>query len=196
MFIRRSTSLSPIFLWSILAVPAMMMVVSWTRGNADAADLLHPTGEFSARLMIVAMMVGPLVAIFGPRRWTQWMMRHRRAFGVAAFGYALLHLVFYVIDMETLDFMLAEIGAPGIWTGWIAFFLMLVPAAISNEWSVRSLRRNWKHIQRLVYLVAFLTVVHWAFLSYSIIPAAIHFAPLLLLNLFRIAKITKKRTML
>ncbi len=196
MFIRRYTSLSPIFLWGILAVPAVMMVIGWTRGNADAADLLHPTGEFSVRLMIVAMMVGPLVAIFGPRRWTQWMMRHRRAFGVAAFGYALLHLVFYVIDMETLDFMLAEIGAPGIWTGWIAFFLMLVPAAISNEWAVRSLRRNWKHIQRLVYLVAFLTVVHWAFLSYSIIPAAIHFAPLLLLNLFRIAKITKKRTML
>ena len=196
MISRFRKPLSPFLLWGILAVPAVLMVMGWMRGDSDAADLLHPTGEFSARLMIVAMMVGPLIAIFGPRRWTLWMMRHRRGFGVAAFGYALLHLVFYVIDMETLDFMLAEIGAPGIWTGWIAFFLMLVPAVISNEWAVKTLRRNWKRIQRLVYVVAILTVVHWALLSYSIIPAAIHFAPLLLLNLFRIAKITKKRTML
>ncbi len=181
------------FVWAILAIPAVLMAGTYARGETGAMDLLHPSGETSARLMIAAMMLGPLAALIGSRRWLSWLIQRRRALGVAAFGYALLHLAFYVIDMQRLDDMLAEIDAPGIWTGWLAFLLMLPPALASNEAAVRALRRNWKTVQRLLYAVALLTAVHWALLSYTLVPAAIHFAPLALLHILRFTKVQQRR---
>src|SRR3546814_9966832 len=52
-----------------------------------------------------------LSILFPNQRWIAWLMRRRRALGVAAFGYAVLHLVFYLIDMETLKNILAEFWA-------------------------------------------------------------------------------------
>jgi len=163
------------------------MVISVATGTY-AGDLLHPSGETSARLMLIAMMIGPAVRLWPGRRWLGWALRHRRPVGVAAFGYAALHLLFYLIETETLHYLLAEIGAPGIWTGWAAFFLMLLPALASNDKSMRLLRRWWKPVQRLLYLVVLLTVVHWALLIYEWGPALIHVAPLALLYVASLLK--------
>ena len=175
-------------LWVILSVPALMMLYGYGSGRADAIDLLHPSGEFSARLMILAMMIGPLVAIFGAKGWLIWLTQRRRSLGVAAFAYALLHLVFYIIDMETLKDIMAEFWALGIWTGWVAFVLMLIPAVISNDGAMRALRRNWKRIQQLAYGAAVLTLVHWIFIDNDLGPALVHFVPLALLQAARFLK--------
>lgn len=102
-------------LWAVLAVHRYATVPGIWPG-----DLLVSTGEWSARMIIVAPMLTPLGQLFPANRALRWLIRHRRAFGVAAFGYALLHLAFYILDMESVAAMLAEIGAPGIWTGWLA----------------------------------------------------------------------------
>lgn len=183
-----------LLLWLILSVPGVMMVYGFGSGRIDAADLLHPSGEFSARLMIIAMMIAPLIALFGRQGWLMWLLTQRRSLGVAAFGYALLHLVLYVIDMETVKDMLAEIDALGIWTGWIAFILMLIPALISNEASVRALRRSWKRVQMLVYPAAILTLVHWIFIHNNLITALAHFVPLILLWGARFIKTASRQT--
>ena len=105
----------------------------------------------------------------------------RRALGVAAFGYAVLHLVFYVIDMGNVDDMLAEFLALGIWTGWAAMLLFLPLAVTSNDASMRVLKADWKRLQRLVYPAAVLVLVHWIFIHNNLGPALVHFAPLALL---------------
>ncbi|MEK6637873.1 MAG: ferric reductase-like transmembrane domain-containing protein, partial [Pseudomonadota bacterium] len=128
---------SRMFLWALLSLPALAMLIGYGRGQVSALELLHPTGEFSARLMIVAMMLSPLVALLGPKPWLNWFVKRRRYFGVAAFGYALLHLAFYVIDMESVANMLAEIGALGIWTGWFAMLLFVPLALTSNNAAMR-----------------------------------------------------------
>ena len=165
-----------------LILPLVMIVRS--SGNEDwvLADAIPPTGEAAALLMFAAMAIGPLARIFGVRhRWMQWAMQKRRWIGVAAFGYAILHLALYILDMGALDLMLAEIGAPGIWTGWLAFLLMALPAAASNDRAMRLLRRWWKPVQRLLYPVVALTVVHWALLMYDWAEPLVHVAPMLLL---------------
>ena len=174
-------------LWLIVSIPGVMMAYGYGSGRADAIDLLHPSGEFSARLMILAMMIGPSIALFGNKGWLVWLMQRRRTLGVAAFGYALLHLMFYVIDMGTLKDIVAEITAFGIWTGWLATIAMMIPAIISNEASVRKLKRMWKRIQQLVYPAALLTLLHWVFIDNDIGPAIVHFAPLTLLYAARFA---------
>lgn len=174
--------------WLLLSLPAILLVSGWWQGRIDSMDMLHPTGEWSARLMILAMVLGPLWSILGLKRWLNWLVARRRAIGVAAFSYAVLHLLFYLIDMGNLDDILAEWLAPGIWTGWAAFALMLPLALTSNDASMRWLRAGWKRLQRLVYPAALLTLLHWIWVHNSYAGALAHFVPLGLLLLARFIK--------
>ena len=167
------------------------MLSGYQNGAIATIDLLHPTGEWSARLMIVAMMLSPLVAIFGPRPWLNWLVRRRRALGVAAFAYAVLHLVFYIVDMGNLDDILAEFWALGIWTGWVAMLLFVPLALTSNDASMRALKAGWKRLQRLVYPTAILVLVHWIFIDNDIVPALVHFIPLTLVLAARLFSVHK-----
>jgi sulfoxide reductase heme-binding subunit YedZ len=141
-------------------------------------DLLHPSGELSVRLMVLAMLPGPLIGALGPNPFLRTWLSVRRNLGVAAFAYALLHLVIYVIDMRSVAAMLDELGLLGIWTGWVAMFAMIPPAAISFDKAMRRLGRNWKRTQRLVYLALAFALAHWLLLDWDWRPAVIHFLPL------------------
>ena len=182
-------------LWAVLAVPAAFVLYRYaTVPGIWPGDLLHPTGEWSARMIIVALMLTPLGQLFPQSPAVKWLIRHRRAFGVAAFLYALLHLIFYVLDMESVAAMLAELGAPGIWTGWLALLCMAVPALISSDAAMRLLRRNWKRLQRLAYPAAVLTLAHWVLVHDGMTSALIHFAPLILLQAVRLVRNLKPMT--
>lgn len=167
--------------WALLCLPAVLMMRPYVFGDVIAMDMLHPTGEWSARFMIAAMVLSPLSTLFGPRPWLSWFIQRRRALGLAAFGYAMLHLIFYIIDMGNLDDMLAEFWALGIWTGWAAMLLFVPLAVTSNDASMRALKAGWKSLQRLVYPAAVLVLVHWIFVHNNLGPALVHFIPLVLL---------------
>lgn len=167
--------------WALLCLPAILMMRPYVFGDVIAMDMLHPTGEWSARFMIAAMVLSPLLSLIGPRPWLIWLIQRRRALGVAAFGYAVLHLIFYIIDMGNPDDMLAEFLALGIWTGWAAMLLFVPLAVTSNDASMRVLKAGWKGLQRLVYPAAVLVLVHWIFIHNNLGPALVHFIPLVLL---------------
>lgn len=186
MSILRKLNSLPLF-WIVLSIPAILLLRGYWVGDIIAMDMLHPTGEFSARFMILALIITPLSVIFGNRQWIGWLMKRRRSFGLAAFGYGVLHLVFYVIDMEALKPMLAEFWAPGIWTGWAALMVFVPLAITSNNASMRRLKQGWKRLQRLAYLAAILTLAHWLLIHDGVAGALAHFIPLLLLELWRIS---------
>ena len=81
-----------ILLWLVLVLPAALMVGRFVSGQALAMDLYHPSGEMSVRLMVLALLPGPLADAFGPNRFLRAWLAIRRNLGVAAFGYAVLHL--------------------------------------------------------------------------------------------------------
>lgn len=181
--------------WVLLAIPAASMLRAYQSGDIIAMDMLYPTGEWSARFMIIAMILSPLVAVLGPKPWLNWLVKRRRALGVAAFAYAVLHLFFYLIDMGNLDDILAEFWALGIWTGWAAMLLFVPLAMTSNDASVRALKAGWKRLQRLVYPAALLVLVHWIFIHNNLVPAIVHFVPLAALvvaRYFLVPKLTPK----
>ena len=173
-------------LWALLAVPGALIVGDYFVGDGYPGDYLHATGEWSARLIIFALMLTPLSMLFRGRTWAAWLVRRRRAFGVAAFAYALLHLLFYVLDMETLRNILAELWALGIWTGWAALLLLVPLALTSNDPAVRALGKGWKRLQRLAYPAALLTLLHWIFIHDNLVPALLNFTPLALLEGWRL----------
>jgi sulfoxide reductase heme-binding subunit YedZ len=175
-----------LLLWALLATPALWIVGNYLASDAYPGDYLHTTGEWSARLIILALMLTPLSMLFRGRPWVAWLVRRRRAFGVAAFAYALLHLLFYILDMETLRNMLAELWALGIWTGWSAYLLLVPLALTSNDPAMRALGKGWKRLQRLAYPAALLTLAHWMFVHDNLVPALLNFAPLALLEGWRV----------
>lgn len=172
-------------LWLLLALPAAGMMFGYLSGNTLAMDLLHPSGEMSVRLMILALLIGPLVDIFGPNKFFRLWMRTRRNLGVAAFAYGALHLLFYVLDMGRLDAILDELAIPSIWTGWLSFFALLAAAVISNDRAVRRLGIWWKRIQRLAYAAFIIGLVHWLLLGWTAGPALVHLGPLLIVWIAR-----------
>jgi sulfoxide reductase heme-binding subunit YedZ len=176
-------------LWAVLAIPAVLWLFQAQGMDPfDWEELLHPTGELSARLLIGALALTPLVQLFPQAQPLRLLIRHRRAIGVAAFGYAALHTGFYLGAMGNLDDILAEARAIGIWPGWAAFALMLPLALTSNDWAMRTLKAGWKRLQRLAYPAAVLTLVHWLFIHNNTEAALAHFAPLAALELWRLSR--------
>lgn len=182
--------LYPYWLWCLLALPAIGFTVSLAT-SADPQivhELLHPTGEFSARFMIIAMLASPLALIFRGNRVPKWLKKNRRYFGVAAFGYALFHTVLYLIDKGSVAKVIAEMPLFYIWTGWIAFLIFIPLAVTSHNYFMRAMGKNWKTLQRTTYGAAVLTLLHWAALHDwgGVGPALVHFGPLALLEAYRI----------
>lgn len=176
---------SPYTFWMLLALPSVGMISS-ALGAGELEQLLHPTGEFAARFMIIAMMLTPLKMLFPKSKAVHWLMRRRRYLGVAAFGYAALHTLYYIIDLGTLSSVMREFVELGIWTGWLAFVIFIPLAITSNELSTKVLGPLWKPLQRFTYLAALATFAHWIFLEYEFGPALVHFVPLAILEIYRI----------
>ena len=63
---RLYSAISPYWLWALLALPAAGMIaeVSGSPTPSVIQGLLHPTGEFAARFMIIALMATPLAIVF------------------------------------------------------------------------------------------------------------------------------------
>ncbi len=187
---RLFSAISPYWLWALLALPAAGMIAEVAESPSPRVfhELLHPTGEFAARFMIIALMATPLAMILKEWRGPRWLKKNRRYFGVAAFGYALAHTVLYLVDAGTLARILNEALRLDIWTGWLAFFIFIPLAATSMDYCVRIMGPRWKVLQRWVYGAAILTLLHWAALHDwgGLGPALVHFVPLGLLQAYRI----------
>jgi sulfoxide reductase heme-binding subunit YedZ len=184
----------PELFWVVLAIPAIAMIIGFVQDPVTAFDLVHPSGEFSVRLMIVAMMVSPLRAILGRRGWLDWLLSRRRALGVAACGYGVLHLAFYLYDMGDWAMIAEEALIFSIWTGYLALIIFIAMALTSNNAAQRALRTNWKRLQRLVYPAALLIALHWLYVDGEWKGMAVHFVPLLVLETARIILMFKRRS--
>lgn len=182
--------LSPYWLWIVLSLPAFGMAyeIATSTNPRIIHILLHPTGEFSARFLIIAMLATPLCMLFKGWRGPRWLRKNRRYFGVAAFAYAALHTVFYIYDAATIERMLHQLPRLYIWTGWAAFAIFIPLAVTSMNYFVRKMGPAWKPLQRWTYPAAVLTLVHWAALHDWRDPTAaiVHFTPLALLEAYRI----------
>jgi len=192
----KSTWDHPLTFWALLSLPAIPMTLGLTSGAPDAVKtLLHPTGEFAARFMIIAMMITPLMMLFRDASWPRWLMKRRRYLGVAAFFYALAHTVLYLVDEGAIAFTGDEVSKLYIWTGWIAFLIFVPLAVTSTDAWVRRLGRSWKKLQQFVYAAAILTLIHWAALHDwgGVGAALVHFAPLAVLEVYRLWSTQQRR---
>lgn len=89
-----------------------------------------------------------------------WLIRNRRYLGVAGFGYALLHVWFYLVETGSTGAVLAEAPRFDMWTGWLSLLIFVPVALTSNNGAVRWLGRRWKPAQRWVYAASVIGLIH------------------------------------
>ena len=117
----------------------------------------------------------------------------RRDLGIAAFVYAAAHTVVYLARKDDVARILAEAAEPAMWTGWIAFLIMLPLALTSNNISVRALGARWKLLHRAVYVAALLTFLHWVWSAFDPFAGYVHAGVLAFLLLLRWWQVRRRR---
>jgi sulfoxide reductase heme-binding subunit YedZ len=144
-------------------VPAVWwfdLAVTNRLGADPMRELEHALGLWALRFLVASLMITPL-------RQVAWLnlLRYRRALGLLAFYYAVLHLTTYLVLDQALDLraIIADILKRPYITIGMTCFVILVPLAItSNNAMVRRLGgKAWTKLHRLVYLAAILAVLHF-----------------------------------
>jgi len=150
-----------VYIVYLLPVPWLFyLATTGGLGVEPIKPLEHELGEIAMQLLIIGLCITPLRRFFGIN-----LIKFRRAIGLLAFIYVVLHLgVWVVLDMSLLwPQMWADIWKrPYITIGMVAFVLMAPLAVTSNNASVRRLGvAGWRKLHKLVYPIAVLGAVHF-----------------------------------
>jgi len=148
-----------LYAWSAIA----HLMLDFALGNISPnpiQDLEQRTGRHAITLLVLSLLCTPLNTLIG---WKEPLKR-RRALGLYAFMYAAIHVLIYL----DLDYGLAwslilqnTLEKPYIIFG-VVTFLLLTPLAVTSFdiWKIR-LKKNWKRLHQIVYLIAPLAVLHF-----------------------------------
>jgi len=149
------------WIWAALSLPALWVAARWQMGSLSYGGVIHVTGLCISGLLILALAVTPLRRLFPNAIWPRRLMYHRRAIGVASFGYAAFHTGVYLWRKIPLGKVISEGSRPDLLTGWLAFSIFAVLAVTSNRASLKRLGKRWQALHRSVYLAAALMYAHW-----------------------------------
>ncbi len=142
------------------AYPAWLLYAGFTGGlGVDPVKAMeHALGKVGLQALIAVLLVTPL------RRFTKLnFLSWRRALGVIAFFYILLHLlVWMVLDVQIISQVKADlIKRPYIIVGMISLLILLPLAITSNNLSIRKLGPRWRKLHKMTYLAVALGGVHY-----------------------------------
>lgn len=125
--------------------------------------VLHFTGLWALRLLLITLAVSPLRQLTG----APWLTRLRRMLGLYAFFYAVLHFAVYLVLDRALmwDEIVTDIARrPYITVGFAALVLLIPLAVTSTKGWMRRLGRRWKQLHWAIYPIAILGVLHFLWL--------------------------------
>lgn len=164
-------------------------VISNSLGPDPAEHLMHVTGEWVMRLMVLVLAATPLARWGWPR-----LARYRRMLGLYVWFYATLHLLVFaqVYIGWSGEILLEELAErPYVLVGFLAW-LILVPLGITSANRIRrKMGRAWRVLHKLTYAVALLGWLHLLWLSRSDLGDAIVYGLLLgILLLYRFPRRT------
>jgi sulfoxide reductase heme-binding subunit YedZ len=169
---RRAAAARPGRGWQRAVRPAIyvlgMVPAAWTfhlavvdQLGADPLKTLEQTlGLWALRFLIICLAITPLRRLGGPN-----LIRYRRAIGLLAFFYAVLHLTTYLVLDQGLDLTAIWqdiVKRPYITVGMLAFAILVPLAVTSNNLMIRRLGGvAWQRLHRLVYVAAAAAAVHF-----------------------------------
>ena len=136
-------------------------------GNA-IKEFEHVLGLWALRFLLATLAVTPLRDLAGVN-----LLRYRRALGLLAFWYVVMHFLTYLILDQNVNLtaILADIAKRPFITIGMACLVLLVPLALtSNAFSIRRLGPKWQRLHRLVYVIVPGGALHYA-MSVKVVTA-------------------------
>lgn len=152
-------------IWALYAlgfVPAGVAFYQGATGNLGADPVKsfeHLLGIWTLRFLILTLLITPLRELCSFN-----LVRYRRAMGLLAFYYALMHFAAYMLLDQALNFpaIIQDITRRPFITIGMASLALLIPLALtSNNFAIRKLGRRWSRLHKLVY--------------FAIVGGALHF---------------------
>ena len=174
------------WIWVLLAAPATLILYQFGADAISYGQTIHRSGYWSVALLLIALSLTPLQRVSGKTVCISFLMRQRRAIGIASFAYAVLHTSVYLERKWGAGLIVKEALEPSLGLGWLALFVFLILALTSNNASVRVLRARWKTLHRSIYLAAVLTFAHWILATFDPLAAYVCLALILLIEMLRL----------
>ncbi len=138
----------------------------------------HRLGLWALQFLIAGLAITPL------RRVGVQLLRHRRALGLLAFFYALMHFVTWVVLDMALDWgqiVSALWKRPYILIGFAALLAMVPMAATSTNAAIRRMGpRAWGRLHKLMYAVVAAGALHFLLLVKVISAEPVIYAAIVL----------------
>ena len=164
----RAWQLNSVWISLLCIVP--LAILGWrlgvgTLGPDPAKVLMHGTGEWGLRGLVLVLLATPLAS----RGW-RGLFRYRRVLGIAIFIYVSIHLLLFaqVYVGWSSELLLEElVERPYVSVGFMAWLLLLPLALTSTDRARRSLGRRWRQLHRLIYPATVLAWFHLFWLARS-----------------------------
>ena len=140
------------------------------------------TGTWGLIFLLTTLSMTPIRLLTGQ----VWQIQLRRLFGLWMFFYACLHITTYIwLDYSFLwaDILKDIIKHPYVIVGFSAFVLTIPLAATSNSYMIKRLKKNWKRLHQVIYLIAMLAILHFWWLVKKDVTEPFYYAAVLILLL-------------
>ncbi len=145
-------------------IPLLLIVFNFFSGNLTVnpiQDIEQRTGRLAILWLVLSLSCTPLASIFG---WKE-LIKRRRTIGLYAFMLAFIHVsIFTALDFG-FDFGLIWneiVEKRFILMGLLAFSGLAILAATSFQYWQKTLKKNWKRLHKIVYVIAPLVVIHYS----------------------------------
>jgi sulfoxide reductase heme-binding subunit YedZ len=163
LFVRRCLIFAALFTpfaYILAQVVALQMGEYDILGSEPGKTIVWFTGQWAFNVLLLTLAVSPA------RQWFNWKwpLAHRRMLGLFVMFYATLHLLSYMAFL--LGWQWQDIGSelverPYLTLGFLAWLLLIPLSITSTKGWQRRLKRKWKSIHKLIYLIAVLCAVHY-----------------------------------
>ncbi|MES2579338.1 MAG: protein-methionine-sulfoxide reductase heme-binding subunit MsrQ [Pseudomonadota bacterium] len=136
------------------------------------------TGTWALVFLLITLSMTPIRLLTGQ----VWQIQLRRMLGLWMFFYACLHITTYIwLDYSFLwtDIVKDIIKHPYVIVGFMAFMLTIPLAITSNKFMIKRLKKNWKKLHQVVYLIAILAILHFWWLVKKDVTEPFYYAAVL-----------------
>ena len=176
-----------VFILCLLPLGIIILDIYYNNLGAEPVKkIMNHFGEWTLIFICLTLTMSPLKRITNLGFW----IKFRRMLGLFVFFYATIHLLTYVgldyrFDWEPI--INDVLKKKYIFIGFSAWLLLIPLAITSSDKMVRILKKNWKKLHRLVYIISIFGVLHFIWLSKTIFfKPLIFLIILIILLLFRI----------
>lgn len=139
-----------------LIIPILLVITLLFSNNYK---LLAQFGEWAWQILLLVLFIKPLVKIIA-RKELMWLLTYRRELGILCFYFAFAHLVGNILTLKSYDIQNYLPPNNFFFVGALAGIILILLYLSSNNYSMAKLKKNWKRLQSLSYLLLPLISIH------------------------------------